>query len=309
MIDNPIANSAPNAMSDTASTAFETPVTVKVLANDSDPDGDALQVTAVNATNGSAAINADGSITYVPATGFSGLTSFSYSISDGRGGSDSANISIEVAPAPNRAPVANNDSASTAFETAVKIAVLANDYDPEGDAITLVSVNANQGSAAINADGTLTFKPASGFSGTTSLSYTIRDAQGATDSATVSISVAAAPEPTPEPTVNKAPVATDDSVTLNSITSVTIPVLSNDHDPEGSALRITGFTQGSKGEVRLNANGTLTYTPGKPFKQDDSFSYIISDGEKSATATVYIQLIAGDSGGTTSGSKGKGNNK
>ncbi len=306
VIDNPVANSAPNALSDSASTAFETPVTLNVLANDSDPDGDTLQVTAVNATNGSAVINANGNITYTPATGFSGLSSFSYSISDGQGGSDSANISVEVAAAPvtNSAPVASNDSASTAFETAVKITVLANDYDPEGDSIEVSSVNANNGSARINVDGTVTFTPASGFSGATSLSYSIRDAQGASDSAIVSINVAAAPVPT----VNEAPVASDDSASMDTLSSITIPVLNNDHDPEGSTLRITGFTQGNKGDVRLNANGTLTYTPGKPFKQDDSFSYTITDGEKTATASVYVQLNS-SAGSSSPGNKGKGNNK
>lgn len=311
VIDNPIANSAPDALSDTASTPFETPVTIDVLANDSDPDGDALQVTTVNAINGSALINADGSITYTPATGFSGMTSFSYGISDGQGGSDSASISVEVAPAPqpepepNRAPVALNDSAGTAFETAVDIAVLNNDYDPEGDSLQVTAASTGNGSASINADGTIRFTPASGFSGTASLSYTIRDAQGATATALVSIRVEAAPEPTPEPTVNAAPVATDDSASMDTLASITIPVLNNDRDPEGSALRIISATQGSKGSVRLNANGTLTYTPGKPFKLDDSFSYTITDGEKTATARVYVQLNSSDS----SGSKGKGNSK
>ncbi|MBR9828639.1 MAG: tandem-95 repeat protein [Oceanospirillales bacterium] len=315
VVDNPVVNNRPDAVSDTARTDFETAVTVAVLANDSDPDGDRLSVTAANAVNGRAVINADQSITYTPAAGFSGLASFSYSISDGKGGTDSASISIDVAaspeptPEPNEAPIAGNDTAVTAFETSVSIAVLANDRDPEGEQLTLSAVNATRGTARINADGTLIYTPATGFSGQTSLSYTVRDPQGATATASVTITVEAEVQPEPEPSVNEAPIANADSATLATKQSIKIPVLANDRDPEGSTLRITGFTQGGKGSVRQNADGTLTYTPGKPFKQDDRFSYTISDGEKTATATVQVSLAA-DAGGSSGGSNnGKGNNK
>ncbi|WP_010325014.1 Ig-like domain-containing protein [Marinobacterium stanieri] len=311
VIDNPVANTAPVALGDSANTAFETPVTIEVLANDSDVDGDSLSVTSVNALNGTAQINGDNSITFTPAQGFSGLTSFSYSISDGQGGSDSANLSIQVEaapepePVPNEAPVAVNDSASTEFETAVTFSVLGNDHDPEGGSLSITAADAATGNVRINADGTLTFTPANGFSGQTSLSYTVQDPEGASATATVIITVA---EPA---SVNEAPVAIADSVTLSSKQSVQIAVLANDYDPEGSTIEVSAFTQGNKGSVRLNSDGTLTYTPAKSFKRDDSFSYTISDGDKAATATVSIVLSSdSSSGGSTGGpGNGKGKNK
>ena len=88
------------AVSNSATTAFNTPVTVNVLANDSDPDGDPLTVTGATApAHGAASVNANNTITYTPAAGYSGPDSFTYSISDGRGGTASATVSITVSPA------------------------------------------------------------------------------------------------------------------------------------------------------------------------------------------------------------------
>lgn len=87
---------------------------------------------------------------------------------------------------------------------------------------------------------------------------------------------------------NRAPQAVNDSVKLSSLSAVNIAVLANDSDPDGNALSIVAFTQGAKGKVTLNSNGSLTYTPGKALKTTDQFSYSISDGKASATATVSI---------------------
>jgi hypothetical protein len=204
-------------------------------------------------------------------------------------------------PVSNSAPTARNDSASTAHNTAVTINVLGNDTDPDNDALNVTGVAGVNGTATINANGTIRFTPANGFSGTEKFTYFISDGKGGTDSATVSVSVATAPSS------NSAPVAVNDVATLPSKTATTIAVLNNDWDPEGTALTISGVTQGAKGDVRINANGTLTYTPGKPFKSDDSFSYTITDGEKTATASVQVQLQASATGGGKGGGSNKGN--
>lgn len=91
-------------------------------------------------------------------------------------------------------------------------------------------------------------------------------------------------------TANRAPKALSDSALLTSLTAVNIAVLANDSDPDGDALSIVTFTQGTKGKVSLNSNGTLTYSPGKSLKTTDQFSYTISDGKVSASATVSISL-------------------
>ncbi len=109
---------------------------------------------------------------------------------------------------------------------------------------------------------------------------------------------------------NTAPVAVNDSASVSSGSSVIIAVLSNDSDPEGDTLTVVSVTQGSKGSVTLLADGSVKYTPGKRFKGSDSFSYTISDGELTATATVTIGQSSDSTGGNTGGGTGgKGNGK
>ncbi|WP_172153014.1 Ig-like domain-containing protein [Pseudomonas tumuqii] len=101
---------------------------------------------------------------------------------------------------------------------------------------------------------------------------------------------------------NSAPTAVDDSVSLSSIAPITIAVLANDSDADGDALSIVTFNQGAKGSVKLNSNGTLTYTPAKGFKSSDQFAYSIGDGQSTASASVTISL---QSSGGSGGGKGQ----
>lgn len=306
VVDNPVVavNNAPKAVNDSASTAYQTPVSINVLANDSDADGDTLTVTSLSGVNGSAVINANGSITFTPASGFSGIETFNYTVSDGSA-SATATVSVNVATPviTNSAPTAINDSASTAYGSAVTINVLANDSDPDGDTLTVTSLSGVNGSAVINANGSIAFTPANGFSGTETFSYTITDGK-ASATATVSVNVAPAPPP-----ANRAPVALDDSAATLSGTSVVIAVLGNDSDPDGDALKVISVAEGGKGSVRINSDGTLTFTPAKNFKNFDTFSYTISDGALTATASVTVSQSSssGDSSGSTG--NGKGPNK
>ncbi|WP_432471296.1 Ig-like domain-containing protein [Amphritea sp. HPY] len=298
-------NNPPVAANDSTSTEHNTAVSVPVLSNDSDPDGDALIISNTSGVNGSAQISGD-NIIFTPNTGYSGTETFSYSISDGKGGSDTASVSITVAAASNtnQLPVAANDSVSTAHNTSVTIAVLGNDYDPDGDTLSINGTSGVNGNAQVSG-GNIIFTPSTGFSGTETFSYTVSDGRGGSDSATVYVNVAAAP------TTNQAPVAVNDNATMTSVTAVTIAVLNNDYDPDGDAISVVTTSGGNKGTLIVNSDGTLTYTPGRRFKNGDSFSYTISDGEKSASATVNVQLQqSGDSGGSGgSGGKGKGNGK
>lgn len=99
---------------------------------------------------------------------------------------------------------------------------------------------------------------------------------------------------------NQAPVAVNDNISMTTLDAVTIPVLSNDYDPEGGAIMVVSFSQGSKGSVSLNTDGTINYVPGRSFKGSDSFSYSISDGQSIATAVVNVSLV------TSSSTSGKG---
>ena len=131
------ANDGPVAVDDAATTAEDTAVSIAVLPNDSDLDGDTLAVSAaMTPAHGTATVNPDGTITYAPAANYHGADSFSYTIGDGNGGTATATVSVTVTPT-NDGPVAVDDAATTAEDTAVSIAVLPNDTDLDGDALTV----------------------------------------------------------------------------------------------------------------------------------------------------------------------------
>ncbi len=276
-------NDAPVARDDSATTAEDNAVTIAVLGNDSDVDGDGLTVTAVTqGSNGSVALNANGTVTYTPAANYHGPDSFTYTLSDGQGGTASATVRVTVTPV-NDAPVARDDSATTAEDNAVIVAVLGNDSDADGDSLTITAVTqGSNGSVAINPNGTVTYTPAANYHGPDTFTYTINDGQGGTASATVSVTV------TP---VNDAPVARDDSATTNEDTAVVISVLSNDADLDGDALTAVLVSGPSHGSLVLGANGTFTYTPAANYNGPDSFTYKANDGTADSNiATVAITV-------------------
>ncbi len=279
---NPV-NDTPVAANDNATTPEDTAVTINLLANDTDVDGDTLVVSTVTTpTHGTVMVNPDNTVTYTPAPNYHGSDTFAYTVSDGHGGHDTAVVTITVTPV-NDAPVANDDSVSTAEDTAVTVDVLANDTDVDGDALLVSSVTQPaHGLVTINADNSVTYAPDAGFAGEDSFSYSIDDGQGGTDTAVVTVSVTAE---------NDNPVANDDSVTITEDTAVTIDVLANDTDADGDVLVVTGVTQPTNGVVVINPDDSLTYTPTAHFYGIDSFSYTISDGHGgSDTAVVTITV-------------------
>jgi len=275
-------NDNPVAVNDAGTTNEDTAVTISVLTNDSDLEGQALAVTAVTqGANGSVTLNA-GSVIYTPSANFNGADSFTYTISDGNGGTANATVSITVSPV-NDNPVAANDAGTTTEDTAVTISVLANDSDLDGDSLSVTAVTQGaKGSVTFNA-GSVTYTPNANANGSDSFTYTIGDGNGGTATATVSITISA---------VNDNPVAANDAGTTNEDTAVTISVLANDSDLDGDALSVTAVTQGAKGSVTFNA-GSVTYTPNANANGGDSFTYTIGDGNGgTATATVSITISA-----------------
>jgi VCBS repeat-containing protein len=280
-------NDPPNARDDAATTAEDTPVTVSVLANDTDVEGDALAVGSVaQPAHGSVVINADGTVTYTPTANYNGTDTFTYIVSDGHGGTDTATVTITVTPV-NDAPDAKDDAATTPEDTPVSINVLANDTDADGDTLSVQSVTqAAHGSVSINADSTVRYTPNANYNGGDAFTYTISDGHGGTDTATVTVTV------TP---VNDAPVAIGDSYITNEDTILSVPapgVLANDSDPEGSALSALLVTSPTHGVLGWNANGSFTYTPAANYNGSDSFTYKANDGSLSSNvATVNITII------------------
>jgi len=180
-----ITNRLPVAVDDTANTPKNISVTVPVLVNDSDPDGDALAIDSVSPTNGTANIVGT-NVVFLPATNFLGTATVGYSITDGNGGTNTALITISVT---NRLPVAVNDTASTPQNVAVTVPVLVNDSDPDGDTLTIDSVNPTNGTAVISGTNVV-FTPATNFLGTATVGYTIIDGNGGTNTALIPTSSA-----------------------------------------------------------------------------------------------------------------------
>lgn len=112
-------------------------------------------------------------ILYTPTANFRGTDSFTYTLSDGQGGTATATVRVAVL---NRPPVAQDDTATTPAGTTVTIALLANDRDPDGDALTVASLTPpTQGTATVQAPGMVLYTPQTGFRGADSFTYTLSD--------------------------------------------------------------------------------------------------------------------------------------
>ena len=252
------ANAAPIAVDDTLTVQQDSPgKTVDVLANDSDPDGDPLTVTSwTDPTHGSVSCTAGGDCTYTPAAGYDGTDSFTYTISDGRGGGATGTVTIDVTPTapPNRDPVAVDDTLAAEQDSTATTNVLANDSDPDGDPLTVTSwTDPAHGSVSCTTGGDCTYTPAAGYNGSDSFAYTISDGNGGSAIASVTVTVSAP--------VNHPPVAVDDTLTTRQDRAGIVYVLTNDSDPDGDGIQLTATTQPGHGSVSCYTSGGCTYTP------------------------------------------------
>jgi len=276
-------NDNPVAADDSAVTNEDTAVTITVLSNDSDIDGDVLSVASVSgAVNGTAIVNADNTITYTPNADFNGSETLTYVVSDGNGGTDTASIAATVNPV-NDAPVAGNDSFSGNEDTVITGNLLVNDSDIDGDVLSAVAatlITVNGATVNILANGDFTYTPVANFNGADSFTYTLDDGAGLTDTATVSIDVLP---------VNDNPVATNDIAVTDEDNAVTFDVLSNDSDIDGDALVVTAVNGAVNGTAIVNADNTITYTPNADFNGSEMLSYTISDGN-GGTSVANIDL-------------------
>jgi VCBS repeat-containing protein len=183
-------NDVPVARDDIASTTTNTAVTIDVLANDADIDAGTLVVTAfTQGTRGAVSTGAGGTLVYTPLPGFFGTDSFTYELSDGQGGLDTATVQLVVQEV-GAAPVLEDDVAQTPWGVPVRIDVLANDSDPDQDVLQLAGFTQGaNGSVSQNDDGTLSYAPAQGFAGQDSFSYSVDDGFGHLQTATVVVEV------------------------------------------------------------------------------------------------------------------------
>ena len=255
-------------------------LTVDVLSNDSDQDGDvaALTVTATDGASGTTVVESDRSVTYSNNNGVAGNTdTFTYTITDAAGASDTATVTLTLIAPPNIAPVAMDDTAEVEEGRLVVIDVLANDSDADGSetidtsTVTITQAPANGAALALD-DGTVRYTPNADTTATEdTFSYSVADDQNAVSNiATVTVTI------TPVP--NTAPVAVNDSTTVTAGQSVVIDVLTNDSDTDGSetidASTVTITQAPANGAAVAQDDGTVRYTPNADTTAtEDTFSY------------------------------------
>ncbi len=181
-------NDAPNAENDVITTEEDTAVTIDVLVNDSDVEGDALSIQSASVPSEQGSVDiVDGKLVFTPAENFNGEATITYIVTDGDL-TDEAKVTVTVTPV-NDSPVAVDDTTSIQEDTAVTIDVLTNDTDVDGDKLSIesASVPKEQGTVEV-VNGKLVFTPAENFNGDSEITYTVTDGQ-LTDEAKVTVTV------------------------------------------------------------------------------------------------------------------------
>jgi hypothetical protein len=290
-------NTAPVASDDAYSTNEDVPLTVAapgVLGNDTDADGDALTAALETGTTfGTVVVNGDGAFTYTPSPDYFGPDSFSYSIEDGNGGTDTATVELTIA-AVNDPPVAGDDSASTDEDTPLSIpaaTLLANDTDIDGGVLVIASyTQPSNGSVSTALDGSLTYTPNADYYGTDSFVYTVSDGMAGVDTAVVSIEVSAVNDP-PVVSVDLASqeVQYSDRIAPVTITAVDIDSATLTLTPSGlpSALTTSGGCTTASGD-----GSTCTWTlDGQSLVGAGAYTIMLTSSDSEYAPSVSTELI------------------
>ena len=288
---NPV-NDAPTAADDGYSTDEDTPLVVAapgVLSNDTDVDGDSLTASVVSGpSNGTLALNGDGSFTYTPNADFNGSDSFVYEADDGNGGTDTATVNITV-NAVNDAPVATDDGYSTDEDTPLVVAapgVLGNDTDVDGDSLTAAVVSGpSNGTLVLNGDGSFTYTPNADFNGNDSFMYEADDGNGGTDTATVNITI--------DP-VNDAP-------SFTTLGDQTVPEDSGSHTVPGFATADPGGGADEAGQTfsyNVSNDNPSLFSTAPAIDSSGQLTYTLAPD---ANGTAVVTVSVTDNGGTANG--------
>jgi hypothetical protein len=271
---------APITEDDSATTDEGMVVDIAVLANDRDPDGDALRVVGVSrAANGWVLVNGDHTLRYHPDTGFAGRDGFVYWVDDGHGGAGTAFVTVHVNDVAD-APVAESQVVETDEDTALAIALVASDADRDRLAFAIERPPAH--GSLVGEPPELSYVPDADYNGPDRFVFAVDDGRGGSDTGTVSITIDA---------VDDAPEAVDDEAVTSEGMVVDIAVLANDRDPDGGFLRVVGVTQALNGWVLVNGDHTLRYQPNTGFTGVDGFAYTVVDVDGGAdTAAVSVTV-------------------
>jgi uncharacterized repeat protein (TIGR01451 family) len=300
-VNVPVDSGSITPQPDSSTTPFQTPVTINVTTNDN-TSGASINPASVVPTppaHGSVACDPSGNCTYTPAPGFSGTDTYTYQVCDSTQPTPncgSTTVSIVVGPQ------ANDDTSSTTMNTPVTGNVSGNDVDPPGSTFA-PATNPAHGTLAMNPDGSYTYTPATGYTGTDSFTYSVCEPapnQSLCSIATVTISVA------PTGSGNSTITLLPDSGTTPYATPVAINVLGND-TTSGPALDLASLTptQPAHGSVTCNNSGVCTYTPAPGFTGNDGYTYIVCDTTSplpncaSTSVSIVVGPQANNDGATT----------
>ncbi len=199
----PPANRAPIARPDAVRVTSGGQVRVDPRVNDSDPDGDALSVGPASVRSGSGSVARDGAVLLIRTkAGFVGPLVIDYEVLDARGAGAKSTITVDVRRAPNRAPVTKSDVATVKVGKSIKVKVLVNDSDPDGQKISLVKVYKAKHGKAKKSGSKVYYKAAKKWTGRVKVTYRIKDSKGAKAKGVLTIKVVKAtkkPKPAPKP--------------------------------------------------------------------------------------------------------------
>lgn len=287
-------NDRPIALDDAATTDEDTPVSIPILLNDTDAEGDPLAPTIIAGPFHGTGFLVSDTIAYTPSPDYFGMDTLYYRVCDNAlpPACDTATVVITINPI-NDPPVAHDDSLSMPNDTlTVTLVVTANDTDLEAGALTVtILCPPTQGSATVSGTN-IVYIPDSTYLGPDTLCYVICDAgiPVACDTAYVFLNMFNG---------NEAPLAVDDYDTTLLEDTVIVAILSNDSDPNGHTFTITQLSCGpNHGTLTLDTlNGTLTYVPAASYLGADTICYVICDNPPAGppfcdTAMVYIQTIS-----------------
>ncbi|MCA8986412.1 MAG: tandem-95 repeat protein [Planctomycetaceae bacterium] len=245
----------------------------------SDVDGDFLTAFVQNQpANGTIDMNFDGTYTYIPNPGFTGVDTVIVNVTDGELQSE-AMITFNVAPI-NSVPVAQSESITLQEDGIRTGSVVATDAD--GDSLTYQLVSTvTHGTLTLNSDGTYTYQPSTNYNGTDAFSFTASDGNLTSNTATISLNI------TP---VNDRPVATELTLNLDEDTQVSGQGSATDAD--GDALTYLVTILPGHGTVDFNSDGSFSYTPEPDYFGTDYFYYAASDSQSNSNSTRVWLIVS-----------------
>ncbi|MFW1331458.1 tandem-95 repeat protein, partial [Vibrio parahaemolyticus] len=272
-------NDAPNAENDVITTEEDTAVTIDVLVNDSDVEGDALSIQSASVPSEQGSVDiVDGKLVFTPAENFNGEATITYIVTDGDL-TDEAKVTVTVTPV-NDSPVAVDDTTSIQEDTAVTIDVLPNDSDVDGDKLSIQSASVPEAQGKVEiVEGKLVFTPAENFNGDAEITYTVTDGQ-LTDEAKVTVTV--------NP-VNDAPIIkveavesiTEDAVNTDTVVA-TLTVRDTDTPEDQLTVSLENNSNGYfvlvGDEVKLTQAGVDAVNNDELNLKDLTISASVSDG-------------------------------